>query len=57
MKKILIFNKGKILPISHLTLSQFVTTIEKVYLYNFKVKPFPSHLASQIDLGVCCVLL
>lgn len=31
-----IFNKDKVFPVTHLTLPQFVTTIEKVYLYNFK---------------------
>lgn len=31
-------DKGKILPVIHLTSPQFVTTIEKVCLYNFKDK-------------------
>lgn len=41
MKMFKIFNKGKILPVTHLMSPQCVTTIGKVCLYDFKAKTTP----------------
>ena len=51
MKILKIFNKGKILLVTRLTLLQFVTTIEKVCLYSFKGKTIPKSSGATDGLG------
>lgn len=41
MKMFKILDKGKSLPVTHLMSPQFVTTVEKVCLYNFRATTTP----------------
>lgn len=51
MKILKIFNKGKILLVTHSTFPQFVTTTERVCLHSFKGKTTPKSSGATDGLG------